>query len=186
MRSDPITNLYRGNPQLRPFLKWGVTLGSILLCLLLLPSRLPGMELMGIGPNWLLIWVVAWSIKRTTWQGVTVGLALGLLQDGMSAPLPTHAIGLALVGYLTARLQKQRFVQEDFISVALVVFGMSVLVATITALQFSVIGDRTLEEIWTFHQRIALCSAILSSLWAPVLYFPLNLWWEKMGLLEQH
>jgi len=85
------------------------------------------------------------------------------------------------VGILTARLQKQRYIQEDFISVALIVFGMAVLAETVTALQFSSSGVRQeaqklalyrTAEIWTYHQQIALCSAILSSLWAPVVYTP--------------
>jgi rod shape-determining protein MreD len=150
------------------------------------------MELLGVGPNWLLIWVVAWSVKRSAWQGAVAGIVLGLIQDGMTAPHPTHALELALVGVLTARLQKQRYIQEDFISVALIVFGMAVIAETVTALQFSIIGfsypnepNRTLAEIWFYHQRIALSSAILSSLWAPVVYFPLNRWWEQMQEVEQ-
>jgi len=84
-----------------------------------------------------------------------------------------------LVGILTARLQKQRYIQEDFISALNCCFGMAVLAETVTALQFSFLwrspgGSRCTElaEIWTYHQRIALCSAILSSLWAPVVYYP--------------
>ncbi|MEP0818088.1 rod shape-determining protein MreD [Trichocoleus desertorum AS-A10] len=165
----------------------------MLLCLLALPLRFPGLELAGIGPNWLLIWVVAWSVKRTVFQGAIAGLVLGLLQDGMTAPHPTHVLSLIVVGVLTARLQKQRYIEEDFISVALIVFGMAVLAETVIAIQFSlqkfdgasVQAMRTLAEIWTYHQRTALSSAILSSLWAPVVYFPLNRWWEHMGLLEQ-
>jgi len=76
------------------------------------------------------------SVKRTLVQGVIAGLALGLLH-GMTSPHPTHALSLALVGILTARLQKQRYIQEDFISVALIVFGMAVLAETVTALQVS-------------------------------------------------
>jgi len=57
--------------------------------------RLPGIELLGIAPNWLLIWVVVWSVKRTVVQGAIAGLALGLLQDGMTSPYPTHALSLA-------------------------------------------------------------------------------------------
>ncbi|MEB3294956.1 MAG: rod shape-determining protein MreD, partial [Synechococcales bacterium] len=49
---------------------------------------------------------------------------------------------------------------------------------TIMALQFSLLGTRSLVEIWKYHQLIALSSAILSSLWTPVLYFPLNRWWD--------
>lgn len=194
-----------------------MTLGSVFLSLLLLPLRLPGLELAGFGPNWLLIWVVAWSVKRTALQGVLVGVALGLAQDGITAGHPTHVYSLALVGFLTARLQKQRYVQEDFISIALIVFGMAVIGETITAIQFCLPGAQesglssliaeaedqaalspsfasrqvaagaqwSLGEIWMYHQRVALSSAILSSLWAPVVYYPLNHWWERLNLLDQ-
>ncbi|KGF73032.1 rod shape-determining protein MreD [Neosynechococcus sphagnicola sy1] len=175
-------------PSGRVCLDWAITIGSVILCLLLLPVRLPGMELAGIAPHWLLIWVVAWSVKRTALQGIVAGLVLGLLQDGLTAPHPTHALSLAMVGFLTARLQKQRYTQEDFISVALIVFGMSVLAETVTAIQFSWQQSRfslpqayqILSEIWNRHQQVALSSAIISSLWAPVVYYPLNRWWLWM------
>lgn len=170
----------------RQMLNWGVTVASVIVCALILPTRLPGMELLGLGPNWLLIWVVAWSVKRTVLQGAIAGLALGLIQDGMTSPHPSHTLSLMCVGILTAGLKKQRYVQEDFISVALIVFGMTVVTETILALQFSLMGDRTLAEIWTEHQQIALSSAILSSLWAPILYYPLNVWWEKMDWIENN
>lgn len=165
----------------RLLLNCTVTAGSVLLCLLILPTRLPGMELAGIGPNWLLIWVVAWSVKRTIFQGALAGLTLGLIQDGMTADYPSHVLSLVVVGVLTARLRKERYIQEDFISVALIAFGMAVIAETVTAIQYSFLGDRSLVEIWTYHQLIALSSAILSSLWAPVIYFPLNRWWQQMS-----
>lgn len=168
------------------FLNGTVTVGSVLLCLLLLPGRIPGLELLGVAPHWLLIWVVAWSVKRTAWEGAIAGLVLGLLQDAMTAPSPTHTLSLMVVGVLTARLQKQRYLQEDIVSVALIVFAMAVIAETVLALQISF--DQLLSvdslypplpKIWVYHQRIALSSAILSSLWAPSLYYPLNRWWEK-------
>lgn len=183
-------DLNRWHPYARQALNAGVTLGSVLLCLLILPTRFPGMELLNVGPNWLLIWVVAWSINRTVFEGAIAGLILGLLQDGMTSPHPTHALGLVIVGALTARLQKQRYIQEDFISIALIVFGMAVLAETITAIQFSLQSfgsttSRYLGSIWVYHQRIALSSAILSSLWAPAVYYPLNRWWEWFAEVEQ-
>ncbi len=163
-----------------------MTASSVLLCLLLLPTRLPGMELLGIGPNWLLIWVVAWSVKRTVFSGALAGIVLGLLQDSMTSPNPTHAISLGIVGILTSLLQKQRFIEEDFISIAVIVFGMAVLAETIFGLQLTFTGDeRNVTDIWTYYQRVVLASAILSSLWAPVVYYPLNSWWQRIKLLEQ-
>ncbi|MBD0388895.1 MAG: rod shape-determining protein MreD [Nostoc sp. C3-bin3] len=181
-----IQPLSRWHPGVRQLLGWIVTASSVLLCLLLLPTRLPGMELLGIGPNWLLIWVVAWSVKRTVFAGALAGIVLGLLQDSMTSPNPTHALSLGIVGILTSLLQKQRFIEEDFISIAVIVFVMAVLAETIFGLQLTLIGDeRKFTDIWTYYQRVALASAILSSLWAPVVYYPLNRWWQRMKVLEQ-
>ncbi|MEH2148195.1 rod shape-determining protein MreD [Nostoc sp.] len=182
----PIQPLSRWHPGIRQLLGWIVTVGSVLLCLLLLPTRFPGMELLGIGPNWLLIWVVAWSVKRTVFAGGLAGIVLGLLQDSMTSSNPTHALSLGIVGILTGLLQKQRFIEEDFISIAVIVFVMAVLAETIFGLQLTLIGhERKVTDIWTYYQRVALASAILSSLWAPVVYYPLNLWWQRIKLLEQ-
>lgn len=164
----------------KKWLNWGIIVGSGLICLLLLPTRLPGMELLGLAPNWVLIWVVIWSLKRSPFQAVIAAIALGLIQDGMTGDYPSHAIGLAIVGYLTARLQKQRFLKEDFISVALIVFIMALLAETAIAIQLGLTGSRSWSELWQYYQPIALTSAILSSLWAPILYFPLNAWWESL------
>ncbi|MCS6812748.1 MAG: rod shape-determining protein MreD [Cyanobacteria bacterium] len=164
---------------------WLVIVSSVLLCVVMSLVRLPGMHLVGIGPNWLLIWVVAWSVNRTPLQGILAGLVLGLIQDGMTAFEPTHAFSLATVGFLTARLQKHRYIQEDFISVALITFGMAVVSETIMALQFSLQGDRYLLEIWTNQQQVVVASAILSSLWSPIVSYPLNRWWNYVKTLRQ-
>ncbi|MEL6383997.1 MAG: rod shape-determining protein MreD [Cyanobacteria bacterium J06626_18] len=166
------------------WLNIGVVIGSALLCALALPLRPPGMELLGVGPSWLLIWIVAWSMKRTGLEGAIAGFILGLVHDSMTGNFPTHTMGLILVGFLTARIQKQRFIQEDFVSVSIIVFIMAVVAQTMMALQISahqfLLPDSPypgLPDIWLQHQRIALSSAILSSLWAPVVYYPLNRWW---------
>jgi rod shape-determining protein MreD len=181
------------HPTSRHWLNNAVIVGSVLICLLLLPTRFPGMELAGIGPHWLLIWVVTWSIGRSPWHGLSAGVILGLLQDGLTAPDPTHALSLGVIGFLTARLQKQHYTEENFISIALIVFAMSVLAETITAVQFSLMQSQLvmekayqlLSETWIFHQQVALASAIVTSLWAPVVHYPLNRWWRWMNELEQ-
>ncbi|MFN3360498.1 MAG: rod shape-determining protein MreD [Pseudanabaenaceae cyanobacterium] len=152
--------------------------GALFLCLLLLPARLPGTTILGYAPNWLLIWLVGWSLRRPIPLAVGVGVCLGLLQDSFVLPpeagiFPTHALGLGVSGGLTAMLQKQRYVQEDFISVALIVFAMVVICETLNALQRTFLGEN-LVQVWSAHQRIALSCAVLTSLWSPVLYFPLT------------
>jgi rod shape-determining protein MreD len=159
--------------------------GSVVFCAAAMMARSPIMELTGIGPDWLLIWVVTWSVKRTALQGAIAGIFLGWIQDGLTGVPPSHALALAIVGVLTARIQKQRFIAEDFISVALIVFGMAVIAETIIALQLSWFGSRPLQQIWLHHRQVALSSAILSSLWAPAIYFPLNRWWQILRDLQQ-
>lgn len=166
-----------------------ITLVSLLICALALPTRWPGMTLMGIAPNWLLIWLVAWSIKRPVIIAVMAGVALGFLQDAMTIPkdailAPTHAIGMAIAGGVTALLQKQRYIQEDFISVSLIVFGMSVISETAIAVQLTIAG-RNIDTVWALQQRIALSSAILSSLWSPVLHFPMSRLWQWLEQADE-
>jgi len=183
----------RRNDSRKQTWNWAVTIGSALFCLLVLPMRLPGMDIVGVGPNWLLIWVVVWSISRTPFDGAIAGITLGFLQDSLTAPFPTHALGLALAGMLTARLHQRRLLQEDLISVMLVVFGLAVITETAMALQLSVqfgAGDAeplydNVGSIWQYHQRVALSSAILSSLWTPALYYPLKRWWDKYRVKEE-
>lgn len=202
------------SPRLRQIFDWFVIIGSVLICLIVLPTRLPGAELFGIRPNWLLIWVVVWSIKRTPMQGAIAGMALGLIQDGMTAldgievidginftlpadpnepvqnvyvSFPSHIWSLTVVGVLAGLIDKKRYIQEDFISIALIVFGGALISETITALHYSLQGIRNAALVWTEHQlvRIALSSAVISSLWAPVIYYPLNRWWEFKKEKEQ-
>ncbi|WP_017303793.1 rod shape-determining protein MreD [Spirulina subsalsa] len=206
-----MARIFEVSAPIRQLCNWLIITGSVLICLMVVFARLPGTELLGIRPNWLLIWVVVWSVKRTVWQGAIAGLALGLIQDGMTAldsitflvgpempdpnlmPIdeifatyPSHILSLVIVGVLTAKIQKQRYIQEDFISIALIVFGMAVIAETVTAIQYSLEGIRDLTLVWEEHQRIALSSAILSSLWAPVVYYPLNRWWEYINNIEQN
>jgi rod shape-determining protein MreD len=172
----------------RQFLNWTVTTGSLLVCILAMYTRFPGMTLMGIAPNWLLIWLVTWSVNRPVFLSVMAGISLGFIQDGMTfagvSVSPTHALGLAIAGGLTSLLQKQRYIQEDFISIALIVFGMAVIVETMHALQLTIMGA-DMDNVWTLQQRIALSSAILSSLWSPAIYFPLSRWWRSLEKQEE-
>jgi rod shape-determining protein MreD len=160
-----------------------VIVGSIFLCALLQPHRIPGMVLLETAPNWLLIWVVTWSVKRSPWQGLIAGLALGLIQDGLTAAQPTHALSLGIAGFLTSSLDKQRFIEEDFISTLLLVFVMTLLVEAIFAGQLALGGDWMVPDLWNRLQRVALSSAIISSLWTPLLYVPLNRWWDRFNAL---
>jgi rod shape-determining protein MreD len=159
-----------------------ITLGALVICSLLMPLRLPGMTLMEVSPNWLLIWLICWSVNRPVLLAVLAGISIGLVQDSLTIPAefihlsPSHTWGMALTAGITALLQKQRYIKENFISIALIVFGMTVLAETMIAIQLSLLGYDAVE-VWAKQQRITLISALLTSLWTPVVYFPLSKWW---------
>ncbi len=160
-----------------------VLIGSVALCAILQAQRLPGMVLLNTAPNWLLIWVVSWSVQRAPWQGAVAGIALGWIQDGLTMANPSHALGLGIAGFLTSRIDKQRLIEEDFISATLIVFVMALVVETLTSIQFALQGEWLPATIWNHLQKVALSSAIISSLWTPVVYVPLNLWWDRVHKL---
>jgi rod shape-determining protein MreD len=171
------------------FLNSIVNVGSVLFCALMLPTRWPGMELLGIAPNWLMMWVVAWSVKRSVWQGAVAGVTLGAIQDSMSGShVPSHIFGLLTVGVVTALLQKQRYIQEELASIALIAFFMSFLSEAVTVVHYllqakAVVFDPN-NPLWLRYQQVGIATAVLSSLWMPVLYYPLNWWWEKVEEAE--
>ena len=158
---------------------------SVVVCSILMLLHIPGMELLGINPNWLLIWVVAWSIKRTIWQGAIAGLIIGWVYDGITISSPSHVLSLVLVGVLTSSLQKQKYIGEDFISVAFIVFFMTVLAETVFTLQYARQHLFSVSEVWQQYQPIVITSAIISSLWSPAFYYPFNLWQERVKQLEK-
>ena len=160
------------------FLNTLVVIFSVWGCCILSLLHLPGTELLGVSPNWLLIWVIAWSAKRSVWQAAIAGITLGWIYDGLSVGQPSHVFGLVTVGVITASLNKDRYIGEDFISIALIVFVMTIMAQTIFALQLAWLQIRPFTELWQDYLRITIASAVITSLWTPAIYLPLNRWWE--------
>ncbi|CAC5342879.1 MULTISPECIES: rod shape-determining protein MreD [Planktothrix] len=164
-----------------------ITIISLMVCIWLSLVRIPGLELFGITPNWVLIWLVTWSIKRSFLQAMVGGLCCGLILDGLTVSSPSHVISLVIVSLLTVVIYKRiiKKIQEDFISVAVIVFGMAILVEAIRGFQLNSFGYSAIDELFRYQQRVALSTAILSSLWAPVIYLPLNRWWAFLETSNQ-
>lgn len=156
-----------------------VTIVSLMVCIWLSLLRIPGLELFGITPNWVLIWLVSWSIKRSLLEAVVGGLCCGLILDGLTVSQPSYILPFVIVAILTVFIYKRiiKKIQEDFISVALIVFGMAILVEVIRSLQLINFKFSDFQQFWQHQQRVALLTAIMSSLWLGVIYLPLNRWW---------
>ena len=158
---------------------------SVAVCSMMMLVDIPGIELLETNPNWLLIWLVAWSIKRTIWQGAIAGLIMGWIYDGIAVNSPSHVLSFILVGIVTSSLQKQKYIGEDFISVALVVFFMTILAETIFAWQYATEYLVSIDEVIQQYKQIVIISAIITSLWSPAFYYPFNLWNERIRLRQK-
>ena len=161
------------------------TLISVAACLILMLLPIPGTELLNTNPNWLFIWLVSWSLKRTVWQGAIAGVAIGWIYDGIASTSPSYVFAFVLVGVLTSALNTQRYLDEDFISVAFIVFFMTLIAKTVFALQYLQIYFLSISDVWYKYRQITIVSAIITSLWSPVFYYPFNLIQRKVEQLSK-
>ena len=158
---------------------------SVVICSMLMLADIPGMELLETNPNWLLIWVVTWSIRRTIWQGAIAGLLIGWIYDGLTVTPPSHVLSLIAVGMLTAGLQKQKYIGEDFITIAFLVFFMTSLAEAIYAWQYAREHVISFSEVARKYQQVTIISAIITSLWSPAFYYPFNRCQKKIELWQK-
>jgi rod shape-determining protein MreD len=83
---------------------------------------------------------------------------------------------------LSSSLKTQKYLGEDFISVAFVVFFMTCLSEGIFAWQYGREHLMTMTDLLYKYRQVVIISAIITSLWSPAFYYPVNLWQKKLGL----
>jgi rod shape-determining protein MreD len=188
-------NIDRLSPNQRYLLNIAIIVGSLLLCLLLQFMRLPGMSLLGNPVNWATLWTIVWSINHPLWSSTIAGIAVGMIQDGLTDRFPSHIPTLTTIAVLTSLFYQRRGTRDGRVIVALLIaFFMLALGDTITAFQYAL--DRVSPElhlvfspsthyIWQSYKQIVLSSLLLGSLWFPVLYYPLTTWWQRLHSLER-
>ncbi|WP_223173782.1 rod shape-determining protein MreD [Gloeobacter kilaueensis] len=89
--------------------------------MLALLAPVPSWAIAGSSVDRPLIWIVCFSVRRTLLIAGVAGLTISRAQDGITVARPTHTLDLALAAVLTAHLEKQRFIWEDFISMVLII-----------------------------------------------------------------
>lgn len=162
-----------------------VVVVSVTICVMLTVFRIPALELLGIHPNWLLIWLIAWSLQKTAWEAAIAGFIVAGIYDGIALATPSHSLAFIVVGVLTSRLQKQKYIGEDFISIALIVFFMTLMSEAIFALQYSHFYQLAWAEVLPKYQEIIIVSATITSLWSPIFYYPFSLCQRRIKQLER-
>lgn len=153
---------------------------SLAICCILSMMSFPGVELLGVSPNWLLIWLITWSVRRSIWQAIIAGICVGWIYDALTIANPSHVLSFIVVGMITASLDKDKYIAENFVSVAILVFFMTIVTETIIATQYLWLRITPFSEVWRNYLRIVASSVIITSLWTPLIYIPLNKWWKTI------
>lgn len=196
-----VTNLIAMNianlhPFARSVLNGVVIVISAGLCLILSSTRAPGLEVLGVGPSWLVMWIIVWSLRRSMWHAATAGIVLGLIQDRMTFPdaiplgtLPSHVLSLTTVGVLTVWLEKNRYIENAPIPASVTAFLLAIVCELVLGVQYSFetasnqpldIGFDSFNYLWIDRSIVILVAAVLSALWMPLIYFPLQMWWKRV------
>ena len=132
-----------------------------------------------------MIWLISWSLSKSVWSSAIAGAIVGLIYDGITLATPSHVASFAIVGMVVASLQKQKYTGEDFISVAVIVFFMTITFEAIFAIQYLRMHLLDISDVLPKYQQIAIISAIVTSLWSPVFYYPFNLCQQKLKKLQK-
>lgn len=136
---------------------WLATGLSALGLTLLMLFRLPGLELAGVAPHWVLLWLITWAPGHAVWQGIIAVITLGFLLDALSTPYPTHALGLAIAGWILTAGYRRRWFSLEPIALISLCFGLAILLEATTALQFLIHfrdGNNWAPEAGNTAQRI--------------------------------
>jgi rod shape-determining protein MreD len=137
---------------------------------------------LGVTPDLVLIVVVCWALLMGSEEGMLLGALGGLLLDLMSgAPLGTHTLALALIGYLAGVVTFSP-IRSRVIMPALVMAGSTVLYDAIVGVILRLTGW-PLPDLRTMSM-VMVPSLISNALVAPLIYWPVVRILEARGGLR--
>lgn len=156
----------------------GLPVGRILFGLLLSLTALvqatflPAVGLLQIIPDFALVFLLIWSAKHGTREGLFWAFALGLWIDLLTLEtLGTHAIALLVVA-LVGGVTKDRLFRAGIILPMAAVFAAT-LAYNAVAQFMTLFAGETLEAVGAL--RLAIMTSLLNTLLVPVAYFALLL-----------
>lgn len=115
--------------------------------------------------------VALWQLLSGSVTGAIIGAVFASLYATL---LPMYPLAYPLVGWIAGYFSLRSFSQATLLCIPLVLGG-TVFAESVTALQLAVSGR---PEVLPRLAEIAFPEAILNSLIAPFLYFPMRAWFE--------
>ncbi len=161
------------------YTKSAVIASAILVpCLALINPRL--LAINGVGPSWVVLWLLPWSLAGGPLLGSFAGLCLGLLLDSISLYGATQIPALIVLGFWWGRLGKVSSATHNNLSLGLLAYMGSFCVGISLWLQFYLRHLQISFEIfhsWSF--QTILSQSLITGLLSPIISFWLLLYFKN-------
>jgi rod shape-determining protein MreD len=135
-------------------------------------SAMPYIQILGVTPDLVLIFVACWAVVRGYEEATIVAPLAGFIEDlASSDPLGTSAIALAPIVFLAAAT-RMRAVDTEFLPTVFVVASGSLAYGIISMIVLAGTGQ-SIE--WSDSLlRVVLPTCLVNALFTPLIYLPIH------------
>lgn len=153
-------------------MKYPIAFAGAFLAAVLAASVAPYVKVLGVSPDFVLIFAACWAMVRGQREAMFVVPLAGLLRDLTSSdPVGTSVLALSPIVFL-ALLRELRPVETDFLPALAVVAAASLAYSVISMTVLTAVGD---SVPWgTALIRVALPSMLVNPLFAVLVYPPMR------------
>lgn len=135
-------------------------------------SVMPYVKVLGVTPDFVLIFAVCWAVIRGQDEAWVVVPAAGFLRDlATSDPLGTSVLAMIPIVILAAAV-RMRALESDFLPTIAVVAVSSITYGIISAAVLGATGQHI--EVGQALFRVTLAAAVVNALFTPILYLPIK------------
>lgn len=138
-------------------------------------SAMPYLEVLGVTPDFVLIFAVCWAVVRSEDEAIYVVPMAAILRDLMSSdPVGTSLIAYAPILFI-AMLTRLQLLDSEFLPALAAVALSTLCFEVLHALVLVVTGQGV--GIWYLIFSVALPAAVVNCIFAPIIYLPVR--WSR-------
>lgn len=153
-------------------MRYAIALAVAFFLAVLSVSAMPYVKVLGVTPDFVLIFAVCWAVIRGQDESWVVVPAAGFLRDLVTSdPLGTSALAFIPIVLLAAAV-RLRALDTDFVPAIAVVAAGSLAYGIISMGVLGVTGQ--FVHVGDALVRVVLPSAIVNALFAPIVYLPVK------------
>ena len=138
-------------------------------------SALSYVKVLGVTPEFLLIFAACWAVVRGETEALVVVPMAGLLRDlTTSDPLGTSVLAFVPIVFFAAAA-RQQVIDSDFPPAIAVVAGSALAFGIIQSIVLASTGQHI--EVWQVFLRVIVPGVLVNALFTPIIYLPIR--WSR-------